>query len=73
MTNTNHVELTMKDGLTGETVVRRLDKINAMKSGESCWEIGHEASQRLQLTRWIEERGNEQHRTLLSLVSWKFI
>lgn len=71
-TETYQVELTMTDELTGETVVRMIDKTNAMTSGAVCWELGDEASQRTALEGWIQERGNRQHETLLSLVSWKF-
>ena len=73
MTNTTYqVELTMIDELTGETVTRMIDKTNAMKSGSFTWEIGDEASQRESLERWIAERGNKQHETILKLVSWRF-
>ena len=72
MTNIFNVELTMTDDLSGETVVRTIDKGNAMTSGAVCWELRDEASQRKALEEWIQDRGNKQHETLLSLVSWKF-
>jgi hypothetical protein len=71
-TETYNVELTMTDELTSETIIRRIDKSNAMRSGSECWELGGEESQRASLERWIDERGNEQHETILTLVSWKF-
>ena len=67
-----NVELKMEDELTGEIVSRTIDKTNAMKSGSSCWEMGDEASQRKALERWIAERGNKQHESILNLISWKF-
>ena len=73
MTNLFNVELTMTDDLNSKTVVRTIDKTNAMTSGSVCWELRDEASQREALEEWIQDRGNEQHETLLSLTSWKFV
>jgi hypothetical protein len=72
-TITYNVEVTMNDELSGEIVTRTIDKTNAMKSGSSCWELGNEASQRNRLENWIQERANQQHETLLTLISWKFV
>jgi hypothetical protein len=65
------VTLTMKDELTGKVVTRIIDITNAMNSASVCYELGDEASQRRNLENWINERGNEQHETILSLVSWE--
>ena len=71
-TETCNVELTMTDELTGDTLTRRIDKTNAMTSGDFCWELRDKESQRKALENWIQERGNQQHETLLSLLSWRF-
>lgn len=68
----NTVTLTMIDELTAETVTRTIDKTNAMSSGDVCWELRGESEQRKNLERWISERGNDQHDTILSLKSWNF-
>ncbi|MCH2125899.1 MAG: hypothetical protein MK165_13990 [Pirellulaceae bacterium] len=73
MTNIYDVELKMVDELRGTEVVRVIDKGNAMTSGEVCWELRGEVEQREALEEWIRDRGNEQHETLLRLVSWKFV
>lgn len=65
-----NVHLTMTDELTGKTVERTIDISNAMSNGSVCWELRGEAEQRANLERWIDERGNEQHDTILSLDSW---
>ena len=74
MKTTYNVELTMIDELTGQTVKRTIDKTNAMKSDSNsgCFVVGDKASQRKGLENWINERGNEQHETILTLVSWEF-
>jgi len=69
----HNVELTMKDELTNKTVVRTIDKTNAMETGTVCWEMGNKESQRKNLESWITERGNEQHETILTITSWKFV
>jgi hypothetical protein len=71
VTQMQDVTLTMKDELTGKVVTRIIDITNAMNSGSACYELGDEASQRRNLENWINERGNEQHETILSLVSWE--
>lgn len=68
----NGVTLNMIDLNTGKEVERKIDITNAMNNGIDCWELGDEASQRANLENWIVERGNEQHATVLILVSWKF-
>tara|TARA_R110000765_G_scaffold292026_4_gene387659 strand:+ start:1727 stop:1951 length:225 start_codon:yes stop_codon:yes gene_type:complete len=65
------VNITMKDASNGKTVSRTIDGSNLMvHNGEtshiaSCPEI-----QRTLLQQWINERANEQHGTMLELVSW---
>jgi hypothetical protein len=66
------VTLQMIDELTGENVIRTIDAINAYTSGSIWWELRGEDEQRKNLNKWISERGNDQHATILSLVSWSF-
>jgi hypothetical protein len=66
------VTLKMIDELTGENVSRTIDATNAFTSGSVCWELRGEQDQRKNLNRWILERGNSQHNTILSLISWSF-
>jgi len=66
------VILNMTDELTGETIERTIDITNAMSSGSECWELRGEQEQRSNLERWIDERGNDQHETILKLNSWTF-
>jgi hypothetical protein len=66
------VTLKMIDELTGENVSRTIDATNAFTSGSVSWELRGEQDQRKNLNRWITERGNSQHNTILSLVSWSF-
>lgn len=66
------VTVTMMDELTGEEVVRTIDATNAYSSGSVCWELKGKEQQRKNLNRWITERANEQHNTLLTLLDWKF-
>jgi hypothetical protein len=66
------VTLQMIDELTGETVSRTIDATNAYSNGEYCWELRGENEQRKNLNDWILERGNQQHETILTLVSWSF-
>lgn len=68
----NTVTLQMIDELTGQTVSRTIDITNAMSNGQYCWELRGENEQRKNLNNWILQRGNEQHATILSLVSWSF-
>ena len=66
-----NVTITMTNS-TGETVVRTIDSTNAKTSGSECWELRGEGEQRSRLESWIRERGNAQHKTILTLVSWTF-
>jgi len=68
----NDVTLQMIDVFTGKQVARTIDITNAMTSGEQCLELRDEQSQRAALQSWINERGNQQHDTMLDLVSWSF-
>lgn len=67
-----NVILTMEDMFTGETITRTICATAAYTSGSFTWEKRDEKSQRIQLERWIKERGNEQHDTELALISWEF-
>ena len=68
----NTVTLTMIDIFTEETITRTIDATNAMSSGSISWELGSEENQKVCLERWINERGNDQHETILNLISWEF-
>ncbi len=68
----NTVTLTMIDIFTEETITRTIDATNAMSNGSISWELGNEENQKVCLERWINERGNDQHETILNLVSWEF-
>ena len=65
------VTLKMNDLLNGKEVVRTIDATNVYSSGNETWVLRGELEQRKNLQRWIMERGNEQHDTILELVSWK--
>ena len=67
-----NVTLKMTDLLSEKEVVRTIDATKAYTSGSVCWEKRGEAEQRKSLERWISERGNEQHETILELNSWEF-
>ena len=67
-----NVTLVMEDELTGEMVERTIHKLNAYSSGSECWELRGENEQRANLEQWITDRGNEQHDTILKLISWSF-
>lgn len=76
---TNEVTVIMRDELAEglPTVERTIDITNLMVNdvnAPSGWErdiLGTEKQQREKINQWISERGNEQHETLLSLVSWE--
>lgn len=68
----NNVNLIMLDELTGKEIHRSIDITNAMDNGAECWELNGHESQRENLERWIEERGNDQHNTILKLQDWSF-
>jgi hypothetical protein len=66
------VTLNMTDLSTGQIIERTIDATNAYSSGSVCWELKGETEQRKNLNRWINERGNEQHNTILDLNFWVF-
>ena len=61
------VTLTMLDEITEKEITRTIDITNAM---ETCSELKGVESQKRNLELWIQERGNEQHETILTLQSW---
>lgn len=67
-----NVKLQMVDVFTGNQVERTICGSNAMKSGQSCWELGDNQSQKTSLQNWINQHGNQQHDTMLDLISWSF-
>ena len=57
--------------LEGKTVTSTIDISNIQfRSNKICITATDPEIQRTKLLEWIEERGNEQHETELSLVSW---
>lgn len=68
----NTVTLIMTDELNEMKVERTIDATNAYSNGDICWELKDESEQRKNLERWISERGNQQHETILTLNSWRF-
>ena len=64
------VTLIMLDELTNQIVNRTIDITNAMCNIHPCWTLRTKEDQRRNLERWIDERGNAQHDTLLTLQSW---
>lgn len=67
-----NVILVMKDELTGEKVERTICATNAMSNSYPCYELKSKSHQRKALESWINERGNDQHETILTLQSWSF-
>jgi len=65
------VTLKMQDELNEVEVSRTIDISNIMVAGSGVLVIGTEEQQRDQLNRWINERGNDQHNTILTLLSWE--
>ena len=65
------VEVTMRDTNTDKLVTRRIDGSNLLvnKDGVSQIATCPEVQSKL-LKQWISERANEQHETVLGLVSW---
>ena len=69
------VTIQMTDLLSGLEVKRTIDSSNVMVADNSvfnfeCNVLGNEEQQRKCLEKWISERGNEQHDTILELKSW---
>ena len=66
----NEVNLQMKT-LEGKAVNRIIDISNIQYQSEQCNVTATcPEIQRTMLLEWIEERGNQQHNTELTLVSW---
>ena len=77
MMDIQKVKLHMADLLTEPNdpkhkIVRTICCTNAYNAGNDCYELGTKEDQRLNLEKWIAERGNHQHNTLLQLDSWEF-
>jgi hypothetical protein len=66
-----NVTVTMNDLFTGKQVERTIDITNVMIAGSECQEIAPRHIQERLLNEWIEDRANEQHDTILELVSWE--
>ena len=70
------VTIQMQDELNNKLVERTIDGSNLLVNddnaplGFECSIIGNIKQQEQSLNNWIMERGNEQHDTILTLVSW---
>ena len=73
-----NVTLTMFDELNETNVERTIDITNVMVNNPNAldgWEgdiIGNKKQIEVKLNEWIKERGNQQHETILTLISWSF-
>lgn len=71
-----NVSLKLYDELAEINVDRVIYISNLMVNNTSApigWEsnvLGNEDQQRKGIENWINERGNDQHDTILSLISW---
>ena len=66
----NNVTVEMKSA-EGKTISRTIDITVLQYQSDAISIIATDPEmQRTKLLEWIEERGNEQHETQLSLVSW---
>lgn len=63
------VKVTMTDDFTGETINREIDITNAMINNM----IASDAQITENLNQWIDQRANQQHETILTLVSYELI
>ncbi len=71
MSQFQNVRVVMLDEFTNEEVVRVIDKsVLYIASGEHQV-LAKPDMQRRSLEQWISQHANDQHRTLLSLVSWE--
>lgn len=73
MARFENVRVTMFDEFTGETVVRTIDKSNVYIASGEYQVLAKPETQRKLLETWITERANDQHQTLLTLVSWELV
>jgi hypothetical protein len=73
----NTVTIKMTDEITEKEVVRTIDISNLMipnynaQIGWECNIIAPKEKQSELLEKWINERGNKQHDTILTLNSWE--
>tara|TARA_R110002050_G_scaffold136912_3_gene260209 strand:+ start:388 stop:621 length:234 start_codon:yes stop_codon:yes gene_type:complete len=71
------VTLKMFDELNEVEVIRKIDGSNLLVNDNNaaldmeCHKIGTNKQIEKNLNTWISERGNQQHDTLLTLISWK--
>lgn len=63
------IELKMKDLLNDTTVTRQIDLSNIFTGHKPATK----ENQTDLLNRWISERGNNQHETILELKSWEIL
>ena len=71
MSNECEVTVEMRDEFTGKTVTRVIDGSNLMvHDGDTSYIPRNPETQSELLKQWIQERANEQHETIFSLVSW---
>ena len=65
------IKVTMLDTLNNKEVTRDIDISNIYIDNGTCWQVATSPErQRELLNEWIEDRANDQHETILELVSW---
>ena len=70
------VTIQMQDELNEKVIERTIDASNLLVNNDNAplgFEssiIGNTKQQERSLNNWILERGNEQHDTILTLISW---
>ena len=67
------VVVRMFDELNQVNVERNICASNVMISANDGRKIGTKEQQKALLNDWIAQRANQQHETILSLVSWEII
>ncbi len=61
------VIVTLKDELNEKFISRELDISVLHRNGAVCWELETRPAEQIALIQnWIDERGNDQHDTLLT-------
>ena len=65
------INVTMLDTKNNKEVVRVVDISVIYFDNGTCWEVERNVeAQRALINEWIDERANDQHETILALVSW---
>lgn len=71
MTNLKTLTINMTDLFTEKEIIRTVDISVIQFDNGTCWEVAKmEENQRRLIEKWIEDRANDQHDTILTLNSW---